>query len=320
LTVLLRPLRTSDIPQLVALMAAAEEVDDRGEHYSAEDLEEELANPDLDLEKDTVAAVDGDQLVGYASFLTRADPVERRAFAFGVTHPDRRGEGIGSRLAEAMMSRARELQRAESSPLLVLSHCNVDDAAQAELLQSLGMVPDGWSFNMRVALDGVAPAPDFPDGYAVRAVDADDGDRVRLAHNRAFDGNPGFSPWSPTEWEQWVTGSRSFRPELSFVVTPEGNRDTVAAYVQSYVYDAHHEATGQRDVYVSRIGTVPEHRRHGLATTLLQHCLVVFQHAGFDEASLDVDSRNPTGALGIYERAGFRTRRRSAHYSIELGP
>ena len=34
-------------------------------------------------------------------------------------------------------------------------------------------------------------------------------------------------------------------------------------------------------------------------------------------ASLDVDSENPTGALGLYERAGFRTDRRWTNYASE---
>ncbi|MHA3702212.1 hypothetical protein ACXR2U_08490 [Jatrophihabitans sp. YIM 134969] len=27
-----------------------------------------------------------------------------------------------------------------------------------------------------------------------------------------------FTPWDPVMWEQWVTGSRTFRPELSVLL------------------------------------------------------------------------------------------------------
>ena len=48
------------------------------------------------------------------------------------------------------------------------------------------------------------------------------------------------------------------------------------------------------------MGTLREHRGRGLASALLRHVLLEYRAAGYDEASLAVDSENPTGALGIY--------------------
>jgi mycothiol synthase len=85
--------------------------------------------------------------------------------------------------------------------------------------------------------------------------------------------------------------------------------------VQSNEYDAYFEATGRREAYVAKVGTRREYRRRGIATTLLQHCLAACQEAGYDEASLMVDSENPTGALTVYERAGFRVESRWTDYA-----
>ena len=38
-----------------------------------------------------------------------------------------------------------------------------------------------------------------------------------------------------------------------------------------------------------------------------------------DEASLDVDSENPTGALGVYQRAGFQVEAKRTDYSLRTG-
>jgi len=38
--------------------------------------------------------------------------------------------------------------------------------------------------------------------------------------------------------------------------------------------------------------------------------------AGFDTSSLDVDTANPTGALGLYERAGYAVRYRQDNYTL----
>ena len=315
----LRPIGKADIPAMARLHVAAEAVDDTGEHYNEADLEEELSNPDIELGKDVVGAFDGDDLVGYCSVMLRKDDDDPKGYCFGLTRPDRRGEGIGTRLAEAMLARAAELQRAGGRPLRVLCNGLATNQAQAELMTDFGMAPERWSFGMRITLGDVPPAPAFPDGYVVRGYSDGDGERWRVAHNIAFRDHPNFSAWDATEWQQWVTGSRNFRPALSYFVTPQGEPDSIAAYVQTNEYDAYQEATGRREAYVGKVGTLPDHRGRGLATLLLKYCLAAYQAAGYDEASLDVDSENPTGALGIYERAGFRTERRYASYARTIG-
>ncbi len=117
-------------------------------------------------------------------------------------------------------------------------------------------------------------------------------------------------------WRQWVTGSRSFRPEHSYLVLDPGRAGRIAAYVQTNEYDAYQRVTGRREAYVSKVGTRREYRGRGLATALLQHCLRAYREAGYDEAALDVDSANPTGALGVYHRAGFVIESRRTDYSL----
>jgi ribosomal protein S18 acetylase RimI-like enzyme len=105
--------------------------------------------------------------------------------------------------------------------------------------------------------------------------------------------------------EAVVTESRNFRPDQSFLVVDETAQGRIASYVQTNEYDAYFEMTGKREAFVAKLGTLRKYRGRGLASTLLLHCMKAYQKAGYDEAALDVDSENPTGALGIYERAGF---------------
>ena len=56
------------------------------------------------------------------------------------------------------------------------------------------------------------------------------------------------------------------------------------------------------------------HRGRGLASRLLRHALASYRAAGYAEASLDVDTNNPTGAFGVYERAGFVIEQRTATF------
>ena len=324
-TVTLRPLLHADIPAHNALLAAVEAVDNTGEHYSEADLEEEYANPDVEIGKDVVGAFEGTgpdaELVGYFSVYPRhTDDTYQKIHVEGAVRPDRRGRGIGAQLVRAMLARAdgahREKHPDKPAKLTVTGlSANAD---QADLLTSAGFEAERYSFVMRTVLGQVREPEPLPDGYRMERFDDSWSTAMHAAHNEAFLDHPNFTTWTDVMWKQWVTDSRNFRPDLSLVVVHEDDPSTVVAYVQSNEYDAYFEATGRREAYVAKVGTRREHRGKGLAGRLLSYALWGYQQAGYDEASLDVDSENPTGALGIYERAGFAVETRWTDYTLTL--
>ncbi len=319
MAVTVRALDHDDLQAWATLLAETEAVDQTGEHFSVADLEEELANPDIEVGKDFVGAFEGDAMVGYFSVYPRgvADG-EHRILAEGGVHPDRRGRGIGTELIAAMVQRARaaHAERHPALPMKLMVTGLSRNTAQEELFAGVGLRPERWNFLMEVDLASLPEQARVPGGYAVRRYQPEMAERMMAAHNSAFLDHPNFTPWSDTMWRQWVTESRNFRPEISFVATPEGDPETIVGYVQSNEYDAHFEATGKREAFVAKVGTLREHRGRGVAGALLGRCLTAYREAGFDTAALDVDSLNPTGALGVYERAGFSVTTRWTNYAM----
>ena len=319
----LRPLLSDDIPILARHLAAVEAVENTGEHYNEDDLAEEFANPDIEVGKDIVGAFAGDELVGYFAVYPRStDGAHQKVHVEGSVNPARRGEGVGTRLVEAMLARADEVH-AEKHPDLPAKYNATGlsaNTAQEELLAAFGMVPERWNFVMRTGLGDVHEPPAVPAGFSLVRYSADLDRAMLEAHNAAFVDHPNFTPWTDVMWKQWVSDSRNFRPELSLLVVEEAAPDRVVAYVQSNEFDAYFQATGKREAYVAKVGTRREHRGRGLAGVLLAHSLSLYQEAGFDEAALDVDSENPTGALGIYERAGFEVESRWTNYALHREP
>ena len=320
----LRALTTDDIPAWNRLLAEIEKVERTGEHYNEADLAEEMANPDIEIGKDVVGAFAGDDLVGYFQVYARSTTGDvHKLHLSGGVRPDRRGQGIGTALAEAMRARALEAH-AERYPrltaLLTLTGPSANEA-QARLMRDVGLVPERWGFTMRARLSGLpAGGVTVPDGLELRRYDDTLGEAMFDAHNAAFVDHPNFTPWTEAMWKQWVTGSRSFRPSLSFVVVDPERPARVAAYLQTSEFDAYLEQTGRREAYVAKVGTRREYRGRGLASTLLRHALAEYRAAGYDEAALDVDSENPTGALGIYRRAGFEVETRTTDYVARVTP
>lgn len=319
MTTELRALTTADIPAWNRLLAAIERVEKTGDHYNEADLAEEMANPDIELGKDLLGAFDGDRLVGYFCVYPRGAGSEYHKIALeGAVDPQWRGRGVGTQLAMAMMTRAAVVHAArhpELPALYALSGMS-GSLEQADLMVAVGLQPERWNFSMRALLDDVTPPPTVPEGFELKRYDAAMAGDLHAAHNAEFLDHPHFTPWSDRMWKQWVTESRNFRPEHSFVLLDSKALGKIASYVQTDEFDASFEATGRREADIGKVGALRAYRGRGLASTLLQHCLQAYKEAGYDEASLDVDSANPTGVLGIYERAGFVIKSKRADYTL----
>jgi mycothiol synthase len=310
----------ADAEALARLAAAAEEVDRTGEHYSSEDMAEELANPLIDRERDWVLAELDGRLVGCALLNPRAPTDDRLSVVLeGIVHPAHRGRGIGSALLERMLGRAPQHvhERGAHLELQLRAGAASDNEGATSLLEDHGFVAHRWNFVMEADLHRAAPgrAPDLPAGYVLETWVGTDDHEIRAAHNCAFMGfHPGFSPWDEALWTQWVSGSRVHRPSLSLLARDAAG--SIAAYLQTAEFEAVQETTGLREAFVAKVGTTPDHRRRGLAGVLLGHALVRYREDGFDRAALDVDSENPSGALSIYERAGFEVTKRYTLYTL----
>jgi mycothiol synthase len=317
-------LTVAEVPAWKRLLSAVEKSDGTGGHVTEADLADELSGPDVDPDQDVVGAFDGHELVGYYSVCARVAADGSAKFQLnGAVLPTRRRQGIGTELVRRMVARAVQVhaEKHPTKPARLLLPGQASNSAQAALLADAGLVPQRWLLIMRASLANLEPyRSPLPTGFRLGPYDHSYDTEMRTTHNETFHDHPDFTPWDEAGWRHSVTGHRSFRPHLSFLVVEERRPGRIAAYVHTCEFDAHHQATGRREGYIARIGTRLEHRGRGLAGALLQHCLAAYRDAGLDDAALDVDADNPTGALGLYQRAGFRVERRFAHYVLDRPP
>ncbi len=153
-----------------------------------------------------------------------------------------------------------------------------------------------WRMDMNLADDPTAPRP--VRGYELRDGTQAAGRSWSDLHNRSFADHWRFSPSQEAEL---VTG-RS--PHLSVMaITEEGSPAALAwGQVESYLEDSRPQPVG----IVSSVGTVPEHRREGLATWLVAELLNRLRDGGARSASLYVDRWNRTRASDAYRKLGFK--------------
>jgi mycothiol synthase len=313
-----RPLNADDVDAVAALLAAAEKVDDTGEHLDADDLTEWWVNDLVDLSRDGLAVVDDDgAVVGYGTVI--APPTFRDAFGVyleGRIHPERRGRGLGRALLAWQLARgaAVHAERHPEAPARLSVSVPATMPALETLARWEGMAAVRWYRLMERALDDLPEVPEVP-GVQLVPFDWERDDEVRRAHNAAFTRHHGSSERDPESWQFMFTGQRAFRPDLSVLAVEDG---AVVAYALVYVYESDTRATGVRQAHFGQIGTLPAARGRGLATAAIAASLRGAAASDCRTAGLQVDSDNVTGALRLYEGLGFGTRRTHVSWTREL--
>jgi mycothiol synthase len=142
-------------------------------------------------------------------------------------------------------------------------------------------------------------------------------DEVRRAHNAAFTDHHGSAERDATTWRAWFTGTRAFRPDLSVLALVEG---AVTGYVLTSVYEADTRATGVQQAHLGQLGVLRPARGRGIASAAIVAALRAGAAAGCDTAGLQVDTENPTGAFGLYQRLGFAPVRTRVQWACTRPP
>jgi ribosomal protein S18 acetylase RimI-like enzyme len=301
-----RELGDDDAADYAALAAAIETDHPTGFQLSAAEF--------LEIRHDVGAVVlgafnDDDTLVGSTLHLVSPPHADGQSVLLGGdVHPDHLGRGLGTLLAERVLDAARLVHREQAPdvPATYAIRSVSGRASAAGVLQALGFSAERYRFMMAADLAGAPSPPELPPGYELVGFDPAEHSAVLLAaHNAAFAGYPNHHDASEEEWRRFMIEPAHVRHHLSWWARHHESGEP-AAYVFSHEYAiAPSGRAAAREAYVPYVGTLPGHRGRGLAGALLRQAMSSAQADGCDSASLEVDTENPTGALRIYEAAGF---------------
>lgn len=173
-------------------------------------------------------------------------------------------------------------------------------------------VPYRHIFEMvRPNLDNI-PAAELPAGLEVRPVRPSDHRVIWRAAREAFKDEPGFrsQTWSD-EGLRWFSGSRWWTPELWRIAW---DQDQVAGGVINMIDEEENKTFNRSWGYTAIIFTRKPWRRKGLAGALVAQSLESLNEQGVEQATLAVDTGNPSGALRLYKRMGYEIHSRYSFY------
>lgn len=267
--------------------------------------------PGADPSRDSIGVFELDgTLVAYGWTYSPPDPVrEARSEQYGIVDPRFRRRGIGRRILAWTEERGRERIAATPEELPgILETWALDRLEDRQaLFRAAGFEPMRYFTTMERPLDQpVEPAP-LPANLEITTWREELDEAVREAHNDAFRDHWGFEPRSTEQWRFHYAASERFLPDLSYLAL-DGRK--VVGYVMSAAMEQDRVAPGGPQAWLGTIGVIRGYRKSGVASGLMTRTMEAFRRSGFRKAVLDVDTENPTGALGLYERHGFRSIRR----------
>jgi GNAT superfamily N-acetyltransferase len=249
----------------------------------------------------------GDTTVGFGYGHWEQDrPNRRTLWTRCRIDPDWRRLGIGRlllRAAKAAAVRDAIALGPTDLPLVYRTVAGGEEPGTEALLRSDGYEPTNWITRLvRPTLDD-PPDDALPAGVEARPVTPE----TALAVVRAM--CEVFGP----EW--WFPGMSEAQMAASLDDPVEGqidlwqvawDGDTVVGGVLGFIEADENAAFGRQRGYTERIFTRREYRGRGIASALIGRNLRALRARGMTEAALSTDSDNPSGALDLYERHGFR--------------
>ena len=308
-----------DLSPIVDLINAADAIDQTQENADLDSLRIRVNQPGRDLQRDVRIWEDTDgQAVAYAMLHIRPDETSAGAYLNWQVHPNARESGIEDEILAWATGRAREGGREHGKLANLRAFSDRANSYAMAQLEHQGFTPARYFFQMRRPIkDGEpVPEPQFPEGYTLRYVANDeDVERWVDTFNLSFIDHWDFHP-ATVERRKHRMSAPYYRSDHDLiVVAPDG---TFAAFCLCTVDDEHNKRNNINEGWIDVLGTRRGFRKMGLGRAMLLAGLHKLKENGVDEAMLGVDADNPTGALGLYESAGFSKYKSAIAFRKEL--
>ena len=309
-----RAATVGDAIAISQLLDACFEVDG-GYRVTPPEVRNALNSEDDDPAADTLLAeLETGELIAMAwSQIPQGVATEWRAFTWNRVHPDYRKRGIGSFLLRWTEARGRQ----RLAPIRNGLPQSFDEQPydwetdRIELLTQFGYQPVRYFVEMLRDLSDPLTEVEELEGIEVVNLTAERAEEARLVHNQAFADHWRSQPVTPHRWHEEFL-DEYFLPDASYLAT---DADRAVAYLISFKYPHDFEDRGRTESWIEGIGTLRGHRKRGIASNLVTRAMHDFRADGMEFACLGVDSENPSGAFGLYERLGFAPEKRSILYT-----
>lgn len=278
-------------------------------NYTAEEMRIREKSPEFDATGMFLAEFDG-EVVGCVNAYVDRQRKEKKGFirTLGVV-PKFRRRGIGRKLAEIAMTSLKE------RGMQTIEAYAVEKQPAASRLWARLQFRLVRTFSlMKRDLVGIPMGIGENHEVSMRQLDQTSEDDIELLNNlenETFSEHYNFRPSTVDETRYFLTQEPTFRDQEWLLAAL---RKVPIGYIGIGIDKKYNEERGTRIGWILDIGVLKPQRRRGIGTRLMIEGLEVLKAKGMEEAMLGVDDQNPTEAIKLYEKVGFKVRRKDYAY------
>lgn len=302
-----------DEPAWIEVLNASRKDRDEWRAMTAEEmLRQEEGDPGFDLEGRFIAELDG-RPVGVVHANVDRFREESRGFVRLDVRPESRGGGIERQLLEIALTelKARGMTIAQASAYS-------DEQDYLDLLKESGFSHVRVGSTMEIDLAKVSHDIGENAQVAIRPLQQDREGDIELFNwlgNETFKEHFNYRPDTLEEVRHFLFSDLYYNDKTVFFAVLDGEG---VGYVGVGVADKYNLEKNTKSGDIFSIGVLKQHRRTGIGARLILHGLETLKAKGMTRALLGVDDYNPTKAIKLYEKVGFRVKTKGLTFEKQL--
>ena len=268
--------------------------------------------PGFDFEGRFIAELDGKSVGLVHADVDKLNQDRKGLIRLSVI-PEFRGTGIERQLLETalMELKVRGMTAAQA-------WADSKNRGYIQLLERLGFKHVRAGSTMEMDLANVSQNIGENEHVAIRPLQKDreeDTEMINWLDNEIYKGHFNFRPDTLEETRYFLFLSPYFKERETFFAVLNGER---IGYVSVGIDEKYSLEKKVRAGRISSVGVLEGYRRRGIGTRLMLHGLETLKAKGMTKAILHVDDYNPTEALTLYEKVGFRVEKKDFTYERKL--
>ena len=276
-------------------------------------LLQEKEDPSFDLEGRFIAELDR-KPVGAVHGNVEKLREERKGFIRFYVIPESRGRGIEHQLVETALRelKARGMTTAQAS-------VDSRELDYVGLLEGLDFKQVRVGSMMEMELANISQGIGENRQVAIRTLQKEREEDIKLLTwllNETFKEHFNFRPDTVEEIRHFLLSDLYYKKEKE-IFFAELDGESVG-YIGAGIDEKYNLEKNVKAGDIFTIGVLKKYRRIGIGARLILHALETLEAEGMTKATLGVDDYNPTKAIKLYEKVGFRVKKKSLTFEREL--
>ena len=276
-------------------------------------LRQEKEDPNFDPEGRFIAELYGSP-VGAVHANVEKLREEKKGFARFYVIPERRGKGIEHQLIEIALSelKARGMQIAQA-----IADYREQDRARA--LEEMEFKRVREFSIMEMALVNMSQNIGENKQVAIRTLQKDRDEDIKLLTwllNETFNEHFNFRPDTVEEIRNFLFSDLHYN-KMKEIFFAELDGESIG-YIGAGIDEKYNLEKHVRRGDIFTIGVLKTYRRKGIAARLILHAIEAFKTEGMTVATLGVDDYNLTKAIRLYEKVGFKVKKKDIIFEKEV--